>query len=180
MLISEFETLTGIYPSEMLYSVIEEFYNDSKTDKHEFCRRYMMNAKCLAERIQTVANELESTIEQKNFSRIGSLEAKLEAEKKRADMLQQELDKEQNISLEEYQELGTEDFSGIPPHLSDLMRQNAVLPSHIEFVSSEIFKYFPKNMKMQNYPADYFDYLVNDWANVFQAIQAECKDYVPF
>jgi len=94
MLRSEFETLTGIYPSEMLYSVIEEFYNDSKTDKHEFCRRYMMNAECLAERIQTVANELESAIEQKNFSRIGSLEAKLEAEEKRADMLQQELDKE--------------------------------------------------------------------------------------
>lgn len=88
--------------------------------------------------------------------------------------------KEQNISLEEYQELGTEDFSGIPQNLVSLMKQNAVLPSHIEFVSSEIFKYFPKDMKMQNYPADYFDYLVNDWANVFQAIQAECKDYVPF
>lgn len=115
MLRSEFEILTGIYPSETLYSVIEEFYNESKTDKHEFCRRYMMNAECLAERIQTVANELESAIEQKNFSRIGSLEAKLEAEEKRADMLQEELDKElewkfaehtgTNMKQEDYQKL---------------------------------------------------------------------------
>lgn len=115
MLRSEFETLTGIYPSRNLYSVIEKFYNESKEDKHEFCRRYMMNADCLAERIQREANKLEQAIAQKHFSDIGSIEAKLEAEKKRADKLQQELDKEldwhpaehtgTNMKQEEYQKL---------------------------------------------------------------------------
>lgn len=146
MIRSEFETLTGIYPSEMLYSVIEEFYNDSKTDKHEFCRRYMMNAECLAERIQTVANELESAIEQKNFSRIGSLEAKLEAEKKRADMLQQELDKElewkfaehtgTNMKQEDYQKLAESCMAEI---LSD---EEAV--KHI----SELFGFMPEKIQI--------------------------------
>ena len=94
--------------------------------------------------------------------------------------------KEQNIpvqtseSLEDFQELGTEDFSGIPQNLAALMQNCHVFPSQIEFVSSKIFKYFPEEMKMQDYPADYFEYLVNDWQNVFQAVQAECKDYVPF
>lgn len=40
MLISEFQNLTGIYPSENLYSVIEKFYNEFKEDKHEFCEKY--------------------------------------------------------------------------------------------------------------------------------------------
>ena len=115
MLISEFQNLTGIYPSENLYSVIEKFYNESKEDKHEFCRAYLMNADCLAERIQTTVNKLEQAIAQKHFSDIGSLEAKLEAEKKRADKLQQELDKEldwhpaehtgTNMKQKEYQKL---------------------------------------------------------------------------
>lgn len=115
MLISEFQNLTGIYPSRNLYSVIEKFYSEFKEDKHEFCRRYMMNADCLAERIQREANKLEQAIAQKHFSDIGSLEAKLEAEKKRADKLQQELDKEldwhpaehtgTNMKQEEYQKL---------------------------------------------------------------------------
>ena len=146
MLRSEFETLTRIYPSEMLYSVIEEFYNDSKTDKHEFCRRYMMNAECLAERIQTVANELESAIEQKNFSRIGSLEAKLEAEEKRANMLQEELDKElewkfaehtgTNMKQEDYQKLAESCTAEI---LSD---EEAV--KHI----SELFGFMPDRIQI--------------------------------
>lgn len=96
--------------------------------------------------------------------------------------------KEQNIpvspikeeTLEDFQPIGTENFDGLPKNLTDLMQKANVYPSQIEFVSSEIFKYFPKDMKMQNYPADYFDYLVNDWQNVFKAVQAECKDYLPF
>ena len=63
MLISEFQNLTGIYPSENLYSVIEKFYNESKEDKHEFCRAYLMNADCLAERIQREANKLEQELD---------------------------------------------------------------------------------------------------------------------
>lgn len=115
MLISEFENLTGIYPSANQYSVIERFYGESKEDKHEFCRAYLMNADCLAERIQTEVNKLEQAIDHKFLSKISNLEAELEAEKKRADKLQQELDKEldwkpaehtgTNMSPEDYERL---------------------------------------------------------------------------
>lgn len=115
MLISEFENLTGIYPSANLYSVIERFYSESKEDKHDFCRAYLMNADGLAERIQEEANKLEQAIDHKFLSKISNLEAELEAEKKRADKLQQELDKEldwkpaehtgTNMKQKEYQKL---------------------------------------------------------------------------
>jgi hypothetical protein len=94
MLISEFENLTGIYPSENLYSVIERFYSESKEDKHDFCRAYLMNADCLAERIQREVNNLELNRENQATAEIWKLETKLNAEKVRADKLQQELDKE--------------------------------------------------------------------------------------
>jgi len=115
MLISEFENLTGIYPSENLYSVIERFYSESKEDKHDFCRAYMMNADGLAERIQTEVNRLELNRENQATAEIWKLETKLNAEKERADKLQQELDKEldwkpaehtgTNMKQKEYQKL---------------------------------------------------------------------------
>ena len=115
MLISEFQNLTGIYPSENLYSVIEKFYNESKEDKHEFCRAYLMNADCLAERIQREVNRLELNRENQATDEIWKLETKLNAEKERADKLQQELDKEldwhpaehtgTNMKQKEYQKL---------------------------------------------------------------------------
>lgn len=115
MLISEFQRRTGIFPSENQYSVIERFYYESKEDKDDFCRRYMMNADCLAERIQTEVNKLEQAIDHKFLSKISNLEAELEAEKKRADKLQQELDKEldwhpaehvgTNMNQSDYQEI---------------------------------------------------------------------------
>ena len=94
MLISEFENLTGIYPSENLYSVIERFYSESKEDKHDFCRAYLMNADGLAERIQREVNNLELNRENQATAEIWKLETKLNAEKVRADKLQNQLDKE--------------------------------------------------------------------------------------
>ena len=87
MLRSEFETLTRIYPSEMLYSVIEEFYNDSKLDKHEFCENYKLNADGLAERIQREANMLEDDSE----NCIYALGNDLDREKERAVSLEKAL-----------------------------------------------------------------------------------------
>lgn len=115
MLISEFQNLTGIYPSRNLYSVIEKFYNESKEDKHEFCRAYLMNADCLAERIQREVNRLELNRENQATAEIWKLETKLNAEKERADKLQQKLDWEldwhpaehtgTNMKQKEYQKL---------------------------------------------------------------------------
>ena len=36
MLISEFQMITGIYPTAKLYEAIDKAYMDSKLDKHEF------------------------------------------------------------------------------------------------------------------------------------------------
>ena len=94
MLISEFQRRTGIFPSMNLYSVIEKFYGESEEDKDAFCRAYLMNADCLAERIQTEANKLEMNRENQAAAEIWKLETELNAAKKRADKLQQALDKE--------------------------------------------------------------------------------------
>ena len=101
MLRSEFESITGLYPSEATYAVIERFYGEGKLDKHDFCRAYMMNADCLAERIQTEVNKLELDREQGFASAMahmvdGLKAQKSEAEKakKEADSLRLQLDKE--------------------------------------------------------------------------------------
>jgi len=122
MLISEFENLTGIYPSANQYSVIEKFYSESKEDKHDFCRAYMLNADCLAERIQTEANKLEQARENSFASAVGILENRIKTTEeavikaeKRADELKAQLDKEldwrpaehtgTNMSPEDYERL---------------------------------------------------------------------------
>lgn len=51
MLISEFQMITGIYPTAKLYEAIDKAYMDSKLDKHEFCQRYMENRDDMAMRI---------------------------------------------------------------------------------------------------------------------------------
>ena len=50
MLISEFQMITGIYPTAKLYEAIDKAYMDSKLDKHEFCQRYMENRDGMAMR----------------------------------------------------------------------------------------------------------------------------------
>lgn len=147
MLISEFENLTGIYPSANQYSVIERFYSESKEDKHDFCRAYLMNADCLAERIQREVNNLELNRENQATAEIWKLETKLNAEKVRADKLQQELDKEldwkpaehtgTNMKQEDYNKLAESGSAIIPSdeeaieHLSML---SGFMPDRIQIL----------------------------------------------
>lgn len=74
----------------------------------------------------------------------------------------------------------TADYTGIPDALVNLMKANNVLPSQIEKVSSEVWRYFPAGMPMKNYPADYMEYLTANWAQVMDAVRQNCADYVPF
>ncbi len=128
MLISEFENLTGIYPSANQYSVIEKFYSESKEDKHEFCENYKLNADGLAERIQTEVNKLEQERE-KDFasrlyeldSRIEELEKALEREQKTSAHLRTRLDEEldwhpaehtgTNMKQSDYEELANQSYA---------------------------------------------------------------------
>ena len=115
MLRSEFETLTRIYPSETLYSVIEEFYNESKLDKHEFCENYKLNADGLAERIQEEANELEAEKAQQAYFEVRELKADLDKMRMDRNRLKDQLDREldwhpaehtgTNMKQKEYQKL---------------------------------------------------------------------------
>lgn len=52
MLITEFQNLTGFYPTEDLYRTIEEFYYEFDGDKLAFCKAYVDNTDGLAEQIR--------------------------------------------------------------------------------------------------------------------------------
>ena len=49
MMRSEFEQLTGIYPTVELYQEIEKLYNDFDGDKQAFCKAFKKNKNGLAE-----------------------------------------------------------------------------------------------------------------------------------
>lgn len=73
-----------------------------------------------------------------------------------------------------------EDYTGIPDALISLMQANRVLPSHIEKISSEVFRYFPAGMPVREYPQDYHEWLCANWQQVMDAVRQNCPDYVPF
>ena len=57
MMISEFKTLTGIHPSWALWAVINRVYNESKLDKHEWCKAYVENKDGMAGMIAVLADK---------------------------------------------------------------------------------------------------------------------------
>ena len=146
MLISEFETLTGIYPSKDLYSVIEEFYNESKLDKQEFCEKYKFNADCLAERIQREANKLEQAREQQAYVEICDLKTKLEEEKLKKFELKIQLDKELDWKPAEHTgtNMKQEDYNKLADSGS------AIIPSDEEAIEhlSMLFGFMPEKIQI--------------------------------
>ena len=184
MLISEFQNLTGIYPSANQYSVIEKFYSESKEDKHEFCEKYKFNADFLAERIQTAVNKLEQERE-KDFasrlyelnSRIEELEKALEREQKTSAHLRTQLDEEldwhpaehtgTNMKQSDYEELASqrvapEDEENAKYMLSSLfgfIEDLIVIHHHAE--TFEVNKYHRIRRK-ETYQRDPY-YAASDW-----------------
>ncbi|MDE5564852.1 MAG: ATP-binding protein [Oscillospiraceae bacterium] len=72
-------------------------------------------------------------------------------------------------------------LDGIPPKLADLMRANNVSPAHIQYVCSQVRNYFPADMPLRDYPQDFVNgVLIAAWSQVFDMIQKNCPDYVPF
>lgn len=76
MLLSEFETLTGIYPDYQLWKTIDRAYIESDLDKHEFCACYKANKDGLAHRIQLECTAFVAKEEEKQRK---EFEAELEA-----------------------------------------------------------------------------------------------------
>lgn len=56
MLRSEFQRLTGFYPPENLFAVIEEYYTQSELNAEDFCMQYRFNMNGIAEKIQNEVN----------------------------------------------------------------------------------------------------------------------------
>ena len=56
MLKVEFEQQTGVYPSERMYRIIEQHYNNFDGDKDQFCAAYLKNYDNLAVKIQMDAD----------------------------------------------------------------------------------------------------------------------------
>lgn len=88
----------------------------------------------------------------------------------------------ETLNPEEFESLETvgADYAGIPDALKNLMQANRVLPSHIERISSDVFRYFPAGMPMRDYPQDYHEWICANWQQVMDAVRQNCPDYVPF
>ena len=57
-MMTEFEELTGFYPSADMYDAIDLEYSEFSGDKYAFCEAYKANKDGLAERIQQRASEM--------------------------------------------------------------------------------------------------------------------------
>ena len=58
MMLTEFEELTGFYPSADMYDAIDLEYSEFSGDKYAFCEAYKANKDGLAEKIQQRASEM--------------------------------------------------------------------------------------------------------------------------
>lgn len=95
MMIQEFETLTGIYPSAELYKAIEAEYMDGPwTNKQDFCDAYKKNKDGLAEVIAKRACDANYQAEKKAHQLIEEAEKEADLWRIRYEKTQQELDKE--------------------------------------------------------------------------------------
>ena len=82
MMIQELEGRTGFYPSQDLYSFIEEAYTKSNLDKDAFCKAYKQNENGMAEAIArkaSITRIIEADkAEKENHKKISGLEKEVE------------------------------------------------------------------------------------------------------
>lgn len=136
MLKEEFEQRTGVYPSERMYRIIEQYYNNFDGDKDQFCIAYLKNNDNLAVKIQMDADlqDIQATKEMEQVKRdhedqIAELNRTLKKVRHELDV---ELEWEpyeisENVSQEDYDELKESSITSI---WSD--------NKAVEFLSSEL------------------------------------------
>lgn len=109
MLREEFEKITGFYPSQELYNVIEKRYMLFKGDKVAFCSAYKADLDGLATSIQREADMLHSR-------NVDAYEKQKHSLEQRIDVLSKELEREQewssysdvhNVSQSDYKKLSS-------------------------------------------------------------------------
>ena len=95
MMMSEFETLTGFHPTDDLYAEIEEAYYEFDGQKREFCAAYKANIDGLADTIRDRAHEAAAAKAREKEAEIARLNQQIEEQRKKIEMLKEELDREQ-------------------------------------------------------------------------------------
>ncbi|MBW7573161.1 hypothetical protein [Caproiciproducens faecalis] len=113
MMIQEFESRTGFYPSQDLYSFIEAAYMESNLDKDAFCNAYKQNENGMADAIARKASIAKITAsdkaEKENVEKISGLEKEVERLKAQLDREQEWklYDGDRNVKQDDYERLAS-------------------------------------------------------------------------
>lgn len=110
MMKQEFEKLTGIFPSNDLYRVIERRYMDFEGDKTAFCEAYMKNRDGLAESIQREADRKNNEVQELFKHRQQEADRAVKAMKDHINELALELAKEQEWKPFECSQMDDEEY----------------------------------------------------------------------
>lgn len=111
MMIQELESRTGFYPSQDLYSFIEEAYTESNLDKDAFCKAYKQNENGMAEAIArkaSITRIIEADkAEKENDKKISGLEKEVERLKAQLEREQEwkPYESDHNVKQADYEEL---------------------------------------------------------------------------
>ena len=119
MMMSEFEKLTGIYPTAGMYKAIEAAYMDFDGDKQAFCAAYKKNKDGIAEKIQRDAMQAEASEAQELANQIKSLKKDIQIQQVQITRLEEKLEREQgwkpyedehNVKQADYENLAADKF----------------------------------------------------------------------
>lgn len=89
MMITEFEKLTGIFPTSDLYKAIETAYNEYDGNKADFCKAYKENTDGIAEKIQRAADMASVEKALAEDEQVAKMKAEVESLKKELDAEQE-------------------------------------------------------------------------------------------
>ena len=109
MMIQEFESRTGFYPSQSLYNLIEEAYTEGNLDKDAFCKAYKENDGGIAEKIQGKANTTSFKAGREHTAEITRRGIEIERLKKELEHEQEwkPYEMEQNVKQGDYEKLAS-------------------------------------------------------------------------
>lgn len=148
MMIQEFQSMTGLYPSAEMWEAIESGYMNSGMMKDDFCKAYLANEDCLAATIATEANRAAMKELDNQRMLLGKADTMIEGLQQTVRRLRESLEREQewkpystwkNITEEKYSDLAT---SSIADALTDeqckkiIDRAFGFSPAKVEIVRS--------------------------------------------
>ena len=109
MMIQEFESRTGFYPSQDLYRFIEEAYTESNLDKDAFCKVYKENEGGIAEKIQGKVDMASFKAGREHAAEITRRDIEIERLKKELEREQEwkPYEMEQNVKQGDYEKLAS-------------------------------------------------------------------------